>query len=147
MLPVALLVHLLGRNTPCCWWNVGALMTQYSKTCGFWMLREGCGTRQATGCDTCRIVCCPCSASICRKRSAGFLYIQVTLPKGLEPRCQHTATMFSLGPSVRVLVLFGGRRKFDRESAAETTLLYFGECTPSASNLICAQDQDICPQK
>ena len=147
MLPVALLVLLLGSNTHCCWWNVVALMRQYSKTCGFWMLREGCGIRQATGCDTCRIVYCPCLGSVCRKWSVGFVHVQVTLPKSLEPRCSHTATMFSLGPSVRVLVLFGGRRRVDGEPVAETTLLYFGECTPSTSNLMCALDQDICALK
>lgn len=63
-----------------------------------------------------------------QKESTGFVHVQVTLPKGIQPRCQHTATAFSLGPNFRVLVLFGGRRAHIGEPVAETTLLYFGEC-------------------
>jgi len=59
MLPVALLVHLLGTNTHCCSWNVGALLGKYSKTHGCWILREGCGIRQAAGLWTACYGCVP----------------------------------------------------------------------------------------
>ena len=125
MLPVALLVHLLGTNTHCCWLNVGALIGKYSKTHGCWILREGCGIRQAAGLVNCMLWMCAFGV---QKESTGFVHVQVTLPKGIQPRCQHTATAFSLGPNFRVLVLFGGRRAHVGEPVAETTLLYFGEC-------------------
>jgi len=58
MLPVALLVHLLGTNTHCCWLNVGALIGKYSKTHGCWILRGGCGIRQAAGFVNCMLWMC-----------------------------------------------------------------------------------------
>lgn len=63
MLPVALLVHLLGTNTHCCWLNVGALIGKYSKTHGCWILREGCGIRQAAGLWT---ACYGCVHLVCK---------------------------------------------------------------------------------
>jgi len=58
---------------------------------------------------------------------AWYVHIEVTLPKGMQPRGSHTATVFGNGPNFRVLVLFGGMRT--KKLFAETTLLYVGECT------------------
>ena len=58
---------------------------------------------------------------------AWYVHIQVTLPKGMQPRGSHTANGFGNGPNFRVLVLFGGMRT--KKLFAETTVLYVGECT------------------
>ena len=54
--------------------------------------------------------------------------VQVTLPQEMGPRFEHTATVFGSGPNFRMVVMFGGQRKFAGDPIAETTLLHLGEC-------------------
>ena len=56
------------------------------------------------------------------------LPVQVTLPKEMGPRFDHTATVFGSGPNFRMVVMFGGQRRFEEGPIAETTLLHLGEC-------------------
>ena len=52
--------------------------------------------------------------------------VQVTLSQ-MGPQCDHTATVFGSGPNFRMVVMFGGRRRFAGEPIADTTLLHLGE--------------------
>ena len=61
------------------------------------------------------------------------LFLQVTLPVAITPRCGHSAVVFGTGPSFRVVVLFGGETSSGYLS--ETTLLLLGEYTISATDL------------
>ena len=54
--------------------------------------------------------------------------VQVTLPQEMGPQWNHTATVFGSGPNSRMVVMFGGMRKFVGDLIAETTLLHLGEC-------------------
>ena len=56
------------------------------------------------------------------------LPVQVNLPPKVEPRQEHTATVFGSGPNFRMVVMFGGKRKLGGGPIAETTLLHLGEC-------------------
>ena len=67
--------------------------------------------------------------------------VQVTLPQEVGPRCQHTATVFGSGPNFRMVVMFGGRREFWKDSIAETTLLHLGEC--AVWNITCYTSRNI----
>ena len=54
--------------------------------------------------------------------------VQVTLPQGMVPRYEHTATVFGSGHNFRMVVMFGGKRMVLGDPIAETTLLHLGEC-------------------
>ena len=54
--------------------------------------------------------------------------VQVTLPQEMGPQLWHTATVFGSGPNFRMVVMFGGKRWFEGDTIAETTLLHLGEC-------------------
>ena len=62
--------------------------------------------------------------------------MQVTVP-GLQSRCQHRATVFSLRPGLNEVVIFGGYSEWpsnfkslaDITPIANTTVLRFGEYT------------------
>ena len=54
--------------------------------------------------------------------------VQVTLPQEMGPRCDHIATVFGSGLNFRMVVMFGGQRKYFGGPIAETTLLHLGEC-------------------
>ena len=54
--------------------------------------------------------------------------VQVTLPREMGPRYDHTATVFGSGPNFRMVVMFGGRRELLGGPITETTLLHLGEC-------------------
>ena len=53
--------------------------------------------------------------------------VQVTLAQEMGPRCGHTATVFGSGPNFRMVVMFGGKRKFSEEPIVHTTFLHLGE--------------------
>ena len=53
--------------------------------------------------------------------------VQVNLPPKVEPRQEHTATVFGSGPNFRMVVMFGGRRQPEDGTLAETTLFHLGE--------------------
>ena len=62
--------------------------------------------------------------------------MQVTVP-GLQSRCEHSATVFSLSPGLNEVVIFGGYSEWpsnlksfaDITPIASTTVLRFGEYT------------------
>ena len=53
--------------------------------------------------------------------------VQVNLPQTVEPRQEHTATVFGSGPNFRMVVMFGGRWGPEDKTLAETTLFHLGE--------------------
>ena len=53
--------------------------------------------------------------------------VQVNLPPKVEPRQEHTATVFGSGPNFRMVVMFGGRMHPEGETPAKTTLFHLGE--------------------
>ena len=67
--------------------------------------------------------------------------VQVTLPQEVGPRWYHTNTVFGFGHNFRMVVMFGGRKKFAGASIAETTLLHVGECT--LWNITCYMSRNI----
>ena len=54
--------------------------------------------------------------------------VQVTLPQEIGPRYDHTATVFGSGLNFRMVVMFGGKRKWPGDPIAEKILLHLGEC-------------------
>ena len=64
--------------------------------------------------------------------------VQVTLPKSMTPRRNHSAVVFGSGPSFRIVVFFGGYKLGGLNFIfgiggflSETTLLLLGECATS----------------
>ena len=53
--------------------------------------------------------------------------VQVTLPQEMEPRRDHTATVFGSGHNFRMVVMFGGMWRLAGDLTAGTTLLHLGE--------------------
>ena len=67
--------------------------------------------------------------------------VQVTLPQEVGSRHDHTATVFGSVPNFRMMVMFGGERKFVEKTVADTTLLHLGEC--AVWNIACYMSRNI----
>ena len=65
--------------------------------------------------------------------------LQLTLPKGVQPRMWHTVTALSLGTGRTQVTMFGGCQKWEKgksddlqQKLAKTTVLEFGKWTTYA---------------
>ena len=72
--------------------------------------------------------------------------LQLTLPKGVQPRMWHTVTALSLGPGRTQVTMFGGCQKWEKgksddlqQKLAKTTVLEFGKQNTYATLMFSVQ--------